>query len=429
MKIAIAGYGAEGESNYRYYNTPEHQVVIIDEHQPVRDVPVDASLIVGEDAFMRLEGYDLVVRTAGLAPRKIRTDGTVWSATNEFFAKCPAPIIGVTGSKGKGTTVSLIASILRAGDRTVHVVGNIGVPALDVLPAIAADDVVVYELSSFQLWDAEASPHVAVVLMIEPDHLDVHHSFEEYVSAKGAIARHQGASDIVVYAKQNESSRAIAELSAGHRIGVQSSHAAHVKEGFFYYNEQKLCSTNVLRLPGVHNQDNACAAIAAAWSYVQNPEAITAGLAAFDGLPHRLKFVRELAGISYYDDSIATTPGSAIAAMRAFAQPKILILGGSSKGASFDDVARVASESDVKSVIAIGTEARAIEAALSAWLVPVVNLGIDTDMVQIVTAATAQAESGDVIILSPSCASFDMFKNYSDRGDQFIAAVSRLGER
>lgn len=426
MKIAIAGYGVEGESNYRYYNTPDNQVVIIDEHQPARELPVDASVIIGDDAFTRLEGYDLVVRTAGLAPGKVTTDGKIWSATNEFFAKCPAPIIGVTGSKGKGTTVSLIASILRVDGKTVHVVGNIGTPALDVLAQISADDIVVYELSSFQLWDAQRSPQVAVVLMIEPDHLDVHADFDEYVQAKGNIARHQGSADVVVYNGQNEWSKVIAGESLGLQVAVQSKISAHVHDGYFYYNEQQLCSVDTLRLPGVHNQDNACAAIAAAWNWVQNPEAIRAGLASFDGLPHRLKFVRTVHGISYYDDSIATTPGSAIAAMRAFDQSKIMILGGSSKGASFDEVAEVASRTDVKAVIAIGTEARQVETAMSAWLVPVINLGIETSMSQIVATAAAQASDGDVVVLSPACASFDMFKNYADRGDQFIAAVQHL---
>lgn len=426
MKIAIAGYGAEGESNYRYYNTPGNQVVIIDEQQPVRDVPVDASIIIGDDAYSRLEGYDVVMRTAGLAPRKIITDGKVWSATNEFFAQCPAPIIGVTGSKGKGTTVSLITSILRADGHTVHLVGNIGTPALDVLAQVKATDIVVYELSSFQLWDLERSPQVAVVLMIEPDHLDVHADFAEYVQAKANIARQQMAEDSVIYAGDNQWSRQIAEQSAGQRVAVPSARDAHVRDGYFYYNEQQLCSVDALQLPGLHNQSNACAAIAAAWRWVQSPEAITAGIAAFTGLPHRLKFVADVRGVSYYDDSIATTPGSAIAAMRSFAQPKVMIIGGSSKGASFDEVAEIASRSDVRTVIAIGAESRGVETAMAAWMVPVVNLGIDVSMAQIVAAATTQAQAGDVVILSPACASFDMFKNYSDRGEQFITAVQGL---
>lgn len=428
MKIAIAGYGVEGEANYRYWNTPENQVVIVDESQPARDVPVDASIIVGDNAFTKLNGYDMVVRTAGLAPRKIATDGKVWSATNEFFAKCPAPIIGVTGSKGKGTTCSLIASILQSAGRTVHLVGNIGVPALDILATIQPDDIVVYELSSFQLWDLEQSPHAAVVLMIEPDHLDVHADMDEYVAAKSHIAQYQSVGDTIVFNTTNQYAQQIAELSAAEKRGYQTDDFAHVSDGFFWYGEQKLCSVGTLQLAGAHNQDNACAAINATREYIQDGQVIAEGLAAFTGLPHRLKFVRELRDVRYYDDSIATTPGSAIAAIRAFDQPKVVIIGGSNKGADYSSlVNEIMASSTMRAVIAIGEQGPVIAELLKERGVgELVNVQDSHSMQEITTAASARAQPGDVVILSPACASFDMFKSYADRGDQFITAVNGL---
>jgi len=425
MKIAIAGYGAEGKSNYEYFRS-RGDVTIVDERENVPDVPAGVPTVLGVGAFEKLDGFDLVVRTAGLAPRKIKTDGKVWSATNEFFAQCPAPIIGVTGTKGKGTTCSLVASILRAAGRTVHLVGNIGVPALGELASIKPDDIVVYELSSFQLWDLEKSPQVAAVLMIEPDHMDVHASFDEYVAAKANIVRFQAPENVTVYNEANEFSRRIGESSAAQKRPYQSEEFAHVADGAFWYGGEKVCPLEALQLPGAHNQDNACAAIAAAWPYVQDGEIIARGLGAFTGLEHRLKFVREVSGVKYYDDSIATTPGSAIAAMHAFDQPKILVLGGSSKGASFDEIAETAAASNVKLGVLIGSEAEKIEAALRKEGVPSVNLGSDVTMSEIVEQARRASDSGDVVVLSPACASFGMFANYKDRGDQFIAAVNAL---
>src|SRR5690606_4917199 len=178
----------------QYWNTSGHELTIVDEGQPARTLPKDAATLIGDGVLAKLNDFDLVVRTAGLSPHKIVTDGTIWSETNEFFATCPAPTIGVTGTKGKGTTSSLVMSILRAAGKTVHLVGNIGTPALSVLAQIQPEDIVVYELSSFQLWDLEKSPHVAVVLMIEPDHLDVHSDMDDYVGAKMNSIRHQTSS-------------------------------------------------------------------------------------------------------------------------------------------------------------------------------------------------------------------------------------------
>ena len=430
MKIAIAGYGIEGKSSYAYFRSLGHDVTILDQRPTVEGLSSGTLTVLGNEAFAHLDEYDMVVRTPSLPPRLLSGARKVWSATNEFFAQCPAPIIGVTGSKGKGTTCSFIAGILREAGLTVHLVGNIGLPALDVLRDVTANDVVVYELSSFQLWDIEKSPQVAVVLMIEADHLDIHADLKEYVDAKAAITRYQTNDNTAVYYQENQFSRTIGEASPGQKVPFPSELSAHVKGDSLYYGEQELCLTKSLKLPGVHNLDNACAAIDAAWLFTQDVRAIEKGLGSFTGLPHRLKFVRDVDGASYYDDSIATTPGSVVAAIKAFDQPKVLILGGSSKGkVDFDSIAIAASERNVKAVILIGKQADAIADVFAHTQVHSINLGLQTTMGKIVQIARDNAALGDVVILSPACASFDMFKNYADRGDQFVAAVNALEDR
>lgn len=427
MKIAVAGYGIEGKVSYDYFKGQGNEVTILDERDQISQLPPDARVVLGEKAFSNLEQFDMVVRTPSLPPTKLKTAKKIWSATNEFFAKCPAPIIGVTGTKGKGTTASLIASILIQSGKKVHLLGNIGNPALEVLGEVQNSDVVVYELSSFQLWDIEKSPHIAIVLMIEPDHLDVHGSFDEYVQAKQNIVRFQTKTDRVIFTAENKYAAAISVSSPATHIAIPTDETAHVQEGHFWYGTQQLCPISSLKIPGQFNQTNACAAIAAAWPFVQDGDIISAGLSNFTGLPHRLRFVRVVSGVSYYDDSIATTVGSAIAAIKAFDHPKIIILGGSSKGiTNFDDVASTAASSGVKKVLLIGGQASKIQHALETYDVDFENLGSNITMKQIVQRARELAEPDDVVILSPACASFDMFKGYADRGDQFVQAVESL---
>ncbi len=409
MRIAIAGFGIEGRVNYDYWNVAGNEVTIVDERPALDELPAGAMTLLGEGVFSRLDDFDMVIRTASLNPRKITTQGRIWSGTNEFFARCPAPIIGVTGTKGKGTTSSLITSILREAGKTVHLVGNIGTPALEVLSGIQADDIVVYELSSFQLWDIERSPHIAVVLGVEPDHLDVHEGMDDYIGAKANIVRHQLAGDITIFNQANVIACDIADQSVAQKIP-------------YPFALSELLSSSV-KLPGAHNLENASAAVAAVGSYVADEAVIARGLAAFSGLPHRLKFVRTVGDVSYYDDSIATTPGSAIAAIRSFSQPKVLILGGSDKGAQYDEIITLCGEESVK-VIAIGQTGERI-AELCEHSGVTVNR-VAGDMTAIVEAARQAAQPGGVVILSPASASFDMFTSYTDRGDQYVAAVSLL---
>lgn len=427
MKIAIAGYGVEGEENFRYWSeSPDNEVTIADENGTGAPIPEGVPTIIAPDAFQQLGDFDMVIRTAGLPPRKIATNGKIWSATNEFFEKCPAPIIGVTGSKGKGTTSSLIASILEAAGKNVWLVGNIGVSSLSILDEVKPDDIVVYELSSFQLWDAERSPQVAVVLFIEQEHLDVHLDMNEYVEAKAQIARHQKADDTVIYKADNQYSKQIAEGSEAKKIGFPSPQAAHIENGVFYYDNIAICSVDSLQIAGAHNHDNAMAAIDAVWQFTQDVAAIETGLRSFKGLPHRLAYVRTVNDVEYYDDSIATTPGSAIAGLRAFPdKPKVIILGGSSKGSDFSELAEEMTKHDVRALL-IGDEAPHIVAALQA--VQFTNYEIiENATAEVFTQkAAAAALPGSVVLLSPAAASFGLFKNYVDRGEQFIAAVNKL---
>lgn len=430
MKVAIAGYGIEGKANLIYWRNKGDTVTILDEKM-VYDAPDGTFTIEGPGAFQELSVYDLVVRTASLRPDKLASAKKIWSATNEFFARCPAPIIGVTGTKGKGTTSSLIASILHAAGKTVHLVGNIGVPALEVLPSIQPDDIVVFEMSSFQLWDIEKSPHTAVVLMIEPDHQDVHRDMQEYVQAKANIRRFQHADDSCFYHPTNQFSKEIADASASsypRRYGIPDDGACYVKENTFFIQDQQICTVETLRLVGQHNVENACAAISAAWEYTKDTEAIARGLASFDGLPHRTKFIREVRGVRYYDDNYSSAPGAAIAAMKSFTEPEILIMGGYDKHIAFGQLAEaVAAQSNVKKILLIGQTRHQIAAALDeVGVSDLYEIHDETTLAPIVARASELATSGDVVVMSPACASFDMFKNFGDRGDQFIARVQEL---
>ena len=445
MKIALIGYGVEGRASYNYFSrSPDNEIVVFDEFatRPA-DLPRDVLFVSGPEAIEELRSghFDKVLRTPPLAPSKLKGIDNVTSGTREFFASCPAPIIGVTGSKGKGTISSLIYEILKAAGKTVHLVGNIGKPALEVLPDIKPNDVVVYELSSFQLWDLDRSPHISVISVIEPEHLDVHSSVDDYYGAKANIRRFQTIEDKCFYHPTNEISKQIADTGGPHdpsdrelwrsqsnRYAIPDDGAVYVKENKFFVLSHPICSVDSLQLVGQHNVENACAAISAALVYTNDYGAVEKGLKNFKGLPHRLQFVAEVNDVKYYDDSIATTPGSAIAALQSFEQPKVLILGGSDKGAEYKTLAEVVAKHNMRAVITMGAMGQVIASDLRKAGYENIH-ETDGKMKEAVTLAHEEARPGDVVILSPSCASFDQYKNYADRGDQFVANVKALPAR
>ena len=431
MKIAIAGYGLEGQASYRYYTQdPSNEITIFDQNPDFKG-PDGVKAVVGHNAFENLQGYDLVLRTPAIAPNLIHTDGKIWSGTNEFFVASPATIVGVTGTKGKGTTSSMIVSILEAAGRKVWLLGNIGTAALDLLPEIKADDIVVYELSSFQLWDIQSSPHIAVVLPIEPDHLNIHYDMEDYVAAKGGIRRFQKAGDICIYNPFNDYAKQIAELTTEapkKRYAVSEDGAVYVKDNSFHVGEQIICSTDIMQVPGQHNIENACAAASVALELGIPFQAISEGLMNFKGLPHRIELVRVLNGVEYYNDSFSSAPGASVAAIKSFTNPEIVVLGGIDKGADFSELIKTISEhKNVKELVLIGEIRHKLNDLLSAaGLEAKITVFDGQTMPEIVTYLASQAQTGDAVILSPACASFDMFKDFKDRGDQFRELVNAL---
>lgn len=425
MNIAILGYGVEGESVYRYYHDkyPDAEFTAYDNNdQPKNPLPDGMKFVGGVKDFKGITA-DIAVKTPAIPPWNVEVTGEVTTMTREFLKNCPAPVIGVTGTKGKGTTSSLIKSILDAAGKKTWLVGNIGVGAFDVLNQIQPDDVVVYELSSFQLWDTDVSPHIAVVLGIEPEHLDVHKDFDDYIQAKGHIAAFQTASDVVIYKSTNEYSVAIAEKSTGRKIPYLQESGVYIEDGYFYFGEQQLCSTTVMRILGDHNKENACAAIAAAWQWVRDGAVIAKGLSMFEGLPYRLQLIRELDGVTYYNDSYSTAPAAIEVATAALAdRPVILIAGGYDRGREYDELsAYISNQPHIKKVILMGQTASKIARRLNEGSYEIV-----TSLKEAVAKAHELADSGESVLFSPGCASFDMFANFTVRGQQFTELVEEL---
>lgn len=424
MKIVFAGYGIEAESAYRFYKQeyPDAQFAVYESREaPKNPLPEGVEFKGGVADFKDIEA-DLVVRTPSISPDYISTTGRVTSVTREFLARSQRPVIGVTGTKGKGTTASLIALMLRKAGIKTWLVGNIGVGALDVLHEVNSSDkgVVIYEMSSFQLWDLQQSPHVAVVLTIEPEHLDVHGSFENYLDAKANIARYQHVEDTVVYFGDNDFSSHIASLSAGKKQPYTGSEAEYV-----IYDGEPLVAISELGLRGAHNLQNINAALAAASEFTQDRSALAAALREFKGLPHRIEEVGMRDGVLYVNDSFSSAPPATLAAVRAYSQPIALIMGGYDRGIDLEPlVEQLVAERQVVRVVLIGQTAPKLQSLFDAKDFRKVTIA-DTLEGAFDDARSAVIQGG-VVLMSPGCASFDMFKDFTDRGEQFRALVRTL---
>ena len=433
MNIAVLGGGVEGKALKKYFTSHGHHVQIFDNFKD-------------EDVKnFQLSDFDQVFRSPSVRP----LDKSWTSMTQYFFEHCKAKIIGVTGTKGKGTTCSIITSILRSimqqfewPSRTVWLVGNIGIPSIEALDHIAEDDIVVFEMSSFQLWDLEQSPHIAVVLRVEQDHLDRHYSLEDYHQAKANITKHQTSEDYCIYYRNNQTSAMIGNLSVGKKLTYPIPESAQLTE-----------LLDCLSIPGAHNRENAEAAILAVASFLNLSltdlltnsnlvAAIKAGLTNFTGLPHRLQFIRELNNVRYYDDNYSSAFPATDVALKTFENdPTILIAGGKDRGLDLTDFkARLFNAKNLRHVILIGENKTRLAAdedpqkfILADSLESAVNIAqslaekiVEDTRSNYDLCLPVTVPLSPVVLMSPGSASFDMFKNFEDRGQQYQNLINHL---
>ena len=434
MKIAIIGYGKQGRAAYDHWH--DGNEITICDSQVIKDVPAGAGTRFGPDHLRELDQFDLIVRSPIVHPRDIVAANSpaildkVTTVTNEFFKVCPSRnIIGVTGTKGKGTTSTLIAKMLEADSRRVHVGGNIGTPPLDLLRNnIRPDDWVVLELANFQLIDLKYSPPIAVCLMVVPEHLDWHADHDEYVEAKQQLFLHQISDDVAIYYAENDTSRQIASAGKARQLPYYAPPGAVVEDDKIMIDGQVICAVGELKLLGKHNWQNACAAVTAVWQVTQNAEALRSVLTSFSGLPFRIEFRREVGGVRYYDDSFATGPGACVAAFQAVPGPKVMIVGGYERGLDLDEIPEAfkAVPDELRKVLLVGASAKRTAEVFEKHGLINYQISGAKDMPAIVKEAAALARPGDAVVLSPAFASFDMFKNFEERGRKFNEAVEDL---
>jgi UDP-N-acetylmuramoylalanine--D-glutamate ligase len=411
-KALVLGLARSGEAAALALARRGVHVVGVDRREDVdagrlREAGVE--VVLGADDPELLDGVDLLVKSPGVPPAAplaaaARERGvTVWSEVELGFRLLANPILGVTGTNGKTTTSELLGDIFRAAGKDVAVAGNVGRPLTGLDGALGEGAWIVCELSSFQLEDVDTfRPHIAILLNLAPDHLDRHETFEDYRAAKLRIFESQTAEDVAVVPRG---------------FGTIPGEARRIE---FSLEDELPAEPSI---PGEHNRENAAAATAAARAAGIPDDAIAAALSAFAGVPHRLELVREVAGVRFVNDSKATNPEAAERALSAYPPGIRLILGGSRKGIPFARLAKRAAASGVAQAYLIGDSADEIAEALAA---EGVRFTYSRDLPTAVKDAFRDADPGEVVLLSPACASYDQFRDFEERGERFRELVEAL---
>ena len=448
-RVAIIGLGVSNIPLIDYFYNLGASVAFFDK-RPVEKLDKEAvqkihnynfDLYLGENNLENLKGFSIIFRSPSCRPDapeiidEVRKGAVLTSEIEMLMQTCPATIIGITGSDGKTTTTSLIYEIIKQSGKKCYLGGNIGFPLFTKVREMTPEDVVVLELSSFQLMDMQISPHIAVITNISPNHLDIHKSYEEYIEAKKNIFKSQNKNDILVINYDNEITKEFKNEANGKVIYF--SRKTKLDDGIIYDDEKiKECKDKVRRhilnvkdihLRGVHNYENVCAAIAATASLVE-PEVQAKAIQNFKGVAHRLEFVREIDGVKWYNDSIGTSPTRTIAGLNSFDEKIVLIAGGYDKHLDYTPIAKPIVE-NVSKLILMGATAEKIEKVVRDELeaqgkdMPIYHC---SSLNEVVNKAKEIATSDEIVLFSPASASFDLFKNFEERGNLFKKLVNEL---
>ena len=447
-KVAFCGLGRSHIPVIKLFREKNIHVIACDSSEEIKfekeienlkNLGVEIRL--GKNCLENLD-MDIIFRTPGMnfsSPDLIRARNNGIIVTSEmelFFDLCPCKIIGITGSDGKTTTSTIIYEILKKAGNKVYLGGNIGKPLLPIIDSITDSDFVVVELSSFQLISMRKSPDIAIITNIEPNHLDVHKDMNEYIEAKKNIISHQTAFSKTVLNLDNEITREFSESVRGNvnlfSLNKKVSFGAFVENDRIYYSDGKtkhfIIKTSDIKIPGLHNVENYLASICAVFDFVSIYD-IDFVAKNFNGVEHRIEFVREVNGIKFFNDSIASSPTRVIRGILSLFDKKIiLIAGGYDKKIPFDKLGPVIVDK-VKVLILMGQTASKIENSIknsSSFYNSNLKIFHVDNMDNAVKVAMENASFGDIVSLSPACASFDLYKNFDQRGKHFKSIVNKL---
>ncbi len=448
-KVAIIGLGVSNLPLIEYMYKKQARVTVFDDRE-IDSIPKEImdkittygfEFSFGKNNLQKLKNFNIIFRSPSCLPTKPELQaeeerGAIVTTEIEMLMKmCPCKVIGVTGSDGKTTTTSLISAILRKAGYNVYLGGNIGIPLFTKLNQIKPDDIVVLELSSFQLMGMQVSPNISVITNITPNHLNIHKDYEEYIEAKKNIFKFQNEDDILILNYDNEITRDCIKEANGKVIYFSGKEK--IDNGFIVDNKiikecedkirKHILDCNEVILRGQHNYENIATAIAATKSLVKIDDCISA-IKEFKPVEHRLEFIREIEGVKWYNDSVSSSPTRTIAGLKSFDEPIVLIAGGYDKNLDYTPIAKPILE-NVSALILLGETSEKIYEAVKLECdnqnkeLPIYMCNKLEETVQI---ARKIAKKGQVVLFSPASASFDMFKNFADRGQKFKNLVKEL---